>query len=51
MRKKEKTIDDAIVFGVEEGGLYKLKGHVDSSLVTNTISPWELWNIRLADVH
>ena len=25
---KGKTIDDVVVIGVEEGGLYKLKGHV-----------------------
>ena len=48
---KEKTIDDAIVIGFEEGGLYRLKGHVDSRLMTSTISPCELWNRRLAHIH
>jgi hypothetical protein len=31
MWPKGKTIEDAIVIGTEEGGLYKLKGHSDSS--------------------
>ena len=28
---KGKTIDDAVVIGIEEGGLYKLKGNTDST--------------------
>ena len=42
MWTKGKTIDDAVMIGVEEGGLYKIKGHVDSVLMTSTISPCEL---------
>ena len=42
MWAKGKTIDDAVMIGVEEGGLYKIKGHVDSVLMTSTISPCEL---------
>ena len=48
---KGKTIDDAVEIGVEEGGLYKLKGHTDSALTTSTINPSELWHKRLAHVH
>ena len=51
MSTKGKTIDDAVVIGVEEGGLYRLKGHVDSTLMTSTIIPCELWNIRLSHIH
>ena len=51
MWTKRKTIDDAIVIGVEEGGLYRLKGHVDSTLITSIISPCELWHRRLAHIH
>ena len=51
MWTKGKTIDDAVEIGVEEGGLYKLKGHTDSTLTTNTINPSELWHIRLSHVH
>ena len=42
MWPKGKTIDDAIVIGVEEGGLYKLKGRSDQALVHSTINPCEL---------
>ena len=37
--------------GIEEGGLYKLKGYADSALATSTINPCELWHRRLAHVH
>ena len=39
---KGKTIDDSTITGVEEGGLYKLKGHTNSTLTASTISPCEL---------
>ena len=42
MWPKGKTIDDVVVIGVEEGGIYKLKEHTDSSLTTITINPCEL---------
>jgi len=42
MWTKGKIIDDAVEIGVEEGGLYKLKGHTYSSFTTNTINPSEL---------
>ena len=48
---KRKNIDDAVEIGVEEGGLYKLKGHADSTLATSTINPCELWHKRLAHIH
>ena len=51
MWKKGKTIDDAVVIGVEEGGLYRLKGDVDSTSMTSTIRPCELWHKRLAHIH
>ena len=51
MRRKGKTIDDAVVIGVEEGGLYKLKGHAVLGLMTSTVSPCELWHKRLAHIH
>ena len=46
MWTKGKTIDDAVEIGVEEGDLYKLKGHTDSALTTSTIDPSELWHRR-----
>ena len=48
---KRKDNNDAVEIGIEEGGLYKLKGHADSALATSTINPCELWHIRLAHVH
>ena len=48
---KGKTIDDAIVIGEQEGGLYKLKGHPEQSLIHDTVEPIELWHRRLAHVH
>ena len=33
------TIDDAMVFGEQEGGLYKLKGHPEQALVHDTVEP------------
>jgi hypothetical protein len=38
MRSKGKTIEDAVVIGIEEGGLYKLKGHSDVALTHSTES-------------
>ena len=49
--QKEKTIYGAIVIGVEERGLYRLKGHVESSLMTSTINPCELWQKIISHVH
>jgi len=51
MWKKGKTIDDAIVIGVEEGGIYKLKVHVYSTLMTSIISPCELWHRTIYHIH
>ena len=51
MWPKGKTIDDAVVIGEQEGGLYKLKGHLEQALVCDTVEPNELWHRRLAHVH
>ena len=51
MWPKGKTIEDAIVIGTEEGGLYKLKGHLDVALTHSTKLPCELWHIRLAHIN
>ena len=48
---KRERQEDAVVIGVEEGGIYRLKGHLDSSLTTSTISPRELWHKRIAHVN
>ena len=51
MWTKGKTIYDIVVIGVEEGGLYRLKGNVDSPLMTSTISPCDLWHRILTHIH
>ena len=51
MWSKGNTLNDAVEIGIEEGGIYKLKGHADSALATSTINPCELWHKRLAHVH
>jgi hypothetical protein len=38
------TLDDVVVIGVEEGGLYTLKGHLDSAMVHDNVNPSELWH-------
>ena len=48
--QKGRTIDNAIAIGVEEGGLYKLKGHIDSNFADSTISRCELWHRKLSHV-
>ena len=50
MWPRGKNIDDAVVIG-EQGGLYKLKGHLEQALVHNIVEPSELWHRRLAHVH
>ena len=50
MWQKGKTIDDATVIGLEEG-LYKLKGHTNSTLIASSINPCERWHRRLAHVN
>ena len=51
MWPRGKTIDDPIVIGEQEGGLYKLKGHPKQSMVHDIVDPNELWHRRLAHVH
>jgi hypothetical protein len=51
MWPRGKSIDDAVVIGVQEAGLYKLKGRSNSTLVHNTVTPSELWHRRFAHLH
>ena len=45
------TIDDVVVIGEHEGGLYILKDHLEQDLVHDTVEANELWHRRLAHVH
>ena len=51
MWPKGKTIDDAVVIGEEEEGLYKLRGHPEKALVHDRVEPSKIWHRRLAHVH
>jgi hypothetical protein len=51
MWTKGKSFNDEIVIGFQEGGLYKLKGHSETTLVHNIVNPCELWNKILAHLH
>ena len=51
MWPRGKSIDDVVVIGVQEGGLYKLKGHSNSTLVHSTITLIELWHRRFVHIH
>ena len=51
MWPRGKTIDDAIVIGEQEGGLYKLKGYLEQAMVHDIVEPNELWHRRLTNVH
>ena len=51
MWPRGKNFDDAVVIGVQEGGLYKLKGRSDSTLIHDTVNPSELWHRRFAHLH
>ena len=43
MWSKGNTLEDDVVIGEEGGGLYKLKGHPETTLVHKTTSSSELW--------
>ena len=51
MWPKGNIIDDATVFGDQEGDLYKLKGQPEQELVHYSIEPSELWHRRLVHKH
>ena len=51
MWPKGKTIDDAVVIGEKEGGLYKIKCQPKQALVHDSVEPNEIWHRRLAHVH
>ena len=44
-------MNDAVVIGEQERGLYKLKGQLEQALVQDSVDPSELWHRRLAHVH
>ena len=47
---KGKTLYDFVFIGEEEGGLYKLKGHLETTLVHEITSSSELWHRRVPHI-
>jgi hypothetical protein len=46
MWPKGKTMEETILIGKEEGGLYKLKGHSEAALTHSIENSCELWHRR-----
>ena len=51
MWPKGKKIEDAVVIGEEEGGMYKLKGNSETTFVHESTDPSELWHRMLAHIN
>jgi hypothetical protein len=51
MWAKGKTMEEAIVIGKEEGGLYKLKGHSEAAMTHSIENPCELWHRILSHIN
>jgi hypothetical protein len=51
MWAKGETINEAIIIGNEENGLYKLKGHPETSMTHAIENSCELWHRRLAHIN
>ena len=51
MWPKGKNIEDVVIIGEEEGGLYKPKGHLEIDFVHESTDPSELWHRRLAHIN
>jgi hypothetical protein len=51
MWAKGETLNEAIVIGSEENGLYKLKGHPETAMTHAIENSCELWHRRLAHIN
>jgi hypothetical protein len=51
MWARGETINEAIIIGNEENGLYKLKGHSETAITHAIENSCELWHIRLAHIN
>jgi hypothetical protein len=51
MWDKGETLNEAIVIGNEENGLYKLKGHSKAAMTHAIENSCELWHRRLAHIN
>jgi len=51
MFSRGNNCDDDVVIGVQEGGLYKLKGRSNSTLIHDIVNPNKLSHRRFSDLH
>jgi hypothetical protein len=51
MWAKGETLNEAIIIGSEENGLYKLKGHSEAAMTYAIENSCELWHRRLAHIN
>jgi hypothetical protein len=51
MWAKGETLNEAIIIGSEENGLYKLKGHLEAAMTHAIENSCELWHIILAHIN
>jgi hypothetical protein len=51
MWAKGETLNEAIIIGREENGLYKLKGHSEAAMTHAIENSCELWHRRLAHIN
>jgi hypothetical protein len=51
MWAKRETINEAIIIGSEENGLYRLKGHSETAMAHAIENSCELWHRRLAHIN
>ena len=51
MWSKGKTLEDDVVIGEEEGGMYKHKGHLEIALVHEATRSCELWHRRISHIN
>jgi hypothetical protein len=51
MWAKGETLNEAIIIGSEENGLYKLKGHPETTMTHAIKNSCELWHRRLAHIN
>ena len=51
MWSKGNTLEYVLVIREEGGGLYKLEGHPETTLVHETTSTSELWHMRLSHIN
>jgi hypothetical protein len=51
MWAKGETLNEAIIIGSEENGLYKLQGHSEATMTHSIENSCELWHRRLAHIN